>query len=313
MINQITTEQKYAQAEVVDFWKNLSRHGLQKCEQEMVERYLPLHGRLLDLGCGAGRAVLALNGARYQVTGIDLSLNMLAAGRSLSAEARLSGANLLSLPFADESFEAVFMFFGALQHIPGRANRQQAVAEMARVTKSQGRLILGLDNVAPALVCYFYWFGQKLLNNGREVATAQVPAARTTTVDSTLWSREARQTHPLLWHARGLLRTLRWRTWPGWVDLARHLSPNGVEPGDIRVAQFALPATPGYIYYHLYRTEELLKDAAVAGWRLLGHHSGSELNENRVYPTFVRRRDKQQFFAFEKTQPSLPYVGRYAG
>ncbi|MCB9105214.1 MAG: methyltransferase domain-containing protein [Anaerolineales bacterium] len=87
---------------------------------------------------------------------------MLAGGRSLSHEAQLAGANLLNLPFVDASFDGVFMFFGALQHIPGRDHRRRALAEMARVTRPHGRLILGLDNVAPGLACYRYWLAQKL-------------------------------------------------------------------------------------------------------------------------------------------------------
>lgn len=298
MMADISTEEKYAQTEVVNFWKTLSRNGLQKCEREMAARYFPAQGDLLDLGCGAGRAALALQQAGYRVTGIDLSLAMLAAGRSLSAEAQLGGANLLALPFADDSFEAVFMFFGALQHIPGRANRRRAMAEMARVTRPGGRLVLGLDNIAPALLCYLYWFGQKLRNSGQAGEANHAPAESMTAADSALWSRQARQAHPLAWHLRGLARTLRWRSWPGLVDTFRRIRPNGVEPGDIRVAQFAVPATPGRIYYHLYRAETLIEDAASAGWRLLGHHSGTELNENRVYPALIRRQDKQQFFAF---------------
>ena len=293
-------EEKYAQPEVVEFWKRLSQDGLQRSEQEMVRRYFPRHGHLLDLGCGAGRALLALEQAGYQVTGIDLSLTMLAGGRSLSAEARLSGANLLALPFIDGTFEAVFMFFGALQHLPGRDRRRQALAEMARVARPQGRLILGLDNVAPTLSCYVYWLIQKLsgLHTAGSRSGSQLPAG----ADSTLWSRQTRRIHPLAWHARGLLRTLRWRTWPGLVDLARQVSlfRNGSEPGDLYLAQFAVPPTPGRIYYHLYRAEALIEDATGAGWRLLGYHSGSELNEGRVYPAFIRGRDKQLFFAFDK-------------
>jgi SAM-dependent methyltransferase len=298
MMIDIRTEEKYAQAEVVNYWKALSRNGLQKCEQEMAARYFPAQGHLLDLGCGAGRAVLAFQQAGYRVTGIDLSLAMLAAGRSLSAEVQLGGANLLALPFADDSFEAVFMFFGALQHIPGRTNRRRAMAEMARVTRPGGRLILGLDNIAPALLCYLYWFGQKLRHSGPAGEANHALAEPMTAADSTLWSRRARQAHPLTWHLRGLARTLRWRSWPGLVDTFRRIHPNGVEPGDIRVAQFAVPATPGRIYYHLYRAKTLIEDAASAGWRLLGHHSGTDLNENRVYPALIRRQDKQQFFAF---------------
>jgi hypothetical protein len=86
------------------------------------------------------------------------------------------------------------------------------------------------------------------------------------------------------------------------IDLIRLFYPfgAGAEAGDIQVAQFSLPATPGRIYYHLYRAAELIEDAAAAGWQLRGHHSGSELNEGRRYPDLIRQQDKQQFFAFQK-------------
>jgi ubiquinone/menaquinone biosynthesis C-methylase UbiE len=151
---ELSIQEKYAQPSVVDFWVNLSQDGLQKCEEEMVRRYLPPQSRLLDAGCGTGRAGLALEKMGYRVTGVDLSLSMLAGGRALSAQSKLSAANLLALPFADGSFEAVIMFFGALQHIPGGTRRRQAIAEMARLVQPGGYLILGLDNVAPTLSCY---------------------------------------------------------------------------------------------------------------------------------------------------------------
>lgn len=294
IMRAISAQEKYNQPEVVNCWQNLSQQGLQKCEQEMVARYLPAAGHVLDVGCGAGRAVLALSQQGHTVTGIDLSLPMLKAGRSLSAEARFNGANLLNLPFSEAAFEAVVMFFGALQHIPGQAQRRQAIAEMARVTKPAGRLIVGLDNLAPALSCYFFWLAQKIVSGS--------PNAKATlsTADATLWSRETRRVNPLVWHARGVARTLRWRTWPSLVDWKRQLFPDGLEPGDTQVAQFSLQATPGQIYYHVYRAAEFIKDATVAGWHLLDYHSGTELNEDRIYPLAVRRADKQLFFAFEK-------------
>lgn len=299
-MTNLTVTEKYAQKEVVGFWKQLSETGLQQCEQVMIDRYFPARGRLLDVGCGAGRSVLALEREGYAVTGVDLSLDMLAAGRSLSAGAHLGGANLLDLPFANVWFDGVVMFFGALQHLPGQTNRRRALSEMARVARPGGRLILGLDNVAPALLCYGYWLAQKVwpANGVDKPATVSTNGA-----DSTLWSRQTRQVNPVLWHARGLARTLRWRTWPGLVDVGRRLNPlNQTELGDTQVAQFAIPVTPGRIYYHLYRASELIEDAAQAGWRLLDEHSGSELNEGRVDPPAIRRRDKQVLFAFERGQ-----------
>jgi ubiquinone/menaquinone biosynthesis C-methylase UbiE len=292
---KISTEQKYAQPEVVSCWQNLSKDGLQQSEWEMVSRYLTPGIKVLDVGCGAGRAVLALEQAGFQPSGIDLSLPILAAGRAISGVARLGGANLLNLPFADGSFEAVVMFFGAIQHIPGRAKRQQAMAEMGRVVSPAGRLIVGLDNLAPAWRCYLYWLTEKF----RPAASPQT--RNLTAADSTLWSRQTRRVNPLVWHTRGLARTLRWRSWPGLVDLIRRVNPlDQAEPGDTAVAQFSLPATPGRIYYHLYQADELIQDARRGGWHLLGYHCGAELTEERVYPAHVRSQDKQLFFGFEK-------------
>lgn len=294
IMSAISAQEKYNQPEVVSCWQNLSQQGLQKCEQEMVRRYLPASGHLLDVGCGAGRAVLALSQQGYTVTGIDLSLAMLKAGGDLATEARFGAANLLALPFTTGSFEAMLMFFGALQHIPERSRRRQALSEMARVTRPGGRLIVGLDNLAPGLICYFYWFVQKVSSDSHKSKTTSSQA------DTTLWSRETRRVNPLVWHARGLARTLLWRTWPSLVDLRRRLFPNGAEPGDTQVAQFSLHSTPGKIYYHVYKAVEFIEDATIANWCLLNYHSGTELNEDRIYPLAVRQADKQLFFAFEK-------------
>jgi SAM-dependent methyltransferase len=296
-MTKLTVEEKYADPEVVRFWQDLGRHGLQQVEWEMVRRYLPATGRLLDIGCGTGRAVLGLSQKGYIVTGIDLSLPMLQAGRSLGADMQLGGANLLALPFANGLFSASLMFFGALQHIPGRHNRRRALAEMARVVKPGGHLILGLDNLAPALVCYIFWLKEKLLSRSPHRSFSQIE--QTTTADTTLWGRN---THPLAWHLRGVIRTLRWRTWTGLVDVARHLfsRPNGPEPGDTHVAQFSRPATPGRVYYHIYRPTELIEAATRAGWHLQSYFAGRELGEDYVYPPLIRQGDKQLFFAFTK-------------
>lgn len=303
----LTTTQKYADPAVVRFWQTLALGGLQQVEAELVRRYLPPPGPLLDLGCGAGRAVLALLESGYRVTGLDLSLPMLHAGRSLAADANFSGANLLALPLADASFAGAFMFFGALQHIEGRMQRRRALAEMARVVQPGGRLLLGLDNLAPALTMYGYWLREKIAGEqGRRGAGEKNPINSTNPInspnsstDSTLWQRRG---HPLVWHGRGLLRSLRWRSWPGLVDRYRrgYGSPAGPQPGDVNVAQFSQPATPGKIYYHLYQPGELIADAAAAHWTLLGWHAGSELSEQKKYPVSIRALDKQLFFAFEK-------------
>ncbi len=291
-MTQLKVAQKYADPLVVDFWQALHKEGLQQAEWAMVTRYLPSTGHLLDIGCGTGRAVLGLSKKGYTVSGIDLSLPMLQAGHKLAADMQLGGANLLALPFAKNSFSAAFMFFGALQHIPGKNQRRQGLAEMARVVQPEGHLILGLDNLAPALICYAYWLKEKLFHHSTSLS-------QTNSADTALWSRN---TYPLVWHLRGLTRSLRWRSWPGLIDRIRQLrsAPNAPQVGDLQVAQFSRPATPGHVYYHVYRATELIEDAIWAGWRLQGYHAGRELSEECVYPALIRNNDKQLFFAFQK-------------
>ena len=298
----ITSAQaKYSQPEVVDFWTKLARHGLQCCEIEMVRRYLPPTGHILDVGCGAGRAVVALGEAGYNVTGIDLSLAMLSAGLQQTPESRLGSGNIMALPFADDTFDAVLMFFGALQHVRGRRNRQRSISEMRRVVRSGGRVIMGLDNIAPGLPCYAYWLQRKWRNRTRSVPGNG--SAQSTAADSLLWEP---RTHPLLWHSRGLYRTLRWRTWPALVDLVLGTAPlvglsaNDKDPGDVQLAQFSVPPTQHTVFYHVYRAHELIDDAKAAGLSLVAFHCGAGLNDGEIYPEQVRGQDKQLLFAFQK-------------
>jgi SAM-dependent methyltransferase len=81
-----------------------------------VRSYLPDAASLLELGCGTG-AVLAGLADRLQVTGIDLSPEMLA-----TAKARLTGAHLVQADITEFSlgttFDVVICVFDTLNHLP---------------------------------------------------------------------------------------------------------------------------------------------------------------------------------------------------
>lgn len=47
---------KYAQPEVLSFWRQFGRQGLQVAESRMSQLYASPPARVLDLGCGVGRA-----------------------------------------------------------------------------------------------------------------------------------------------------------------------------------------------------------------------------------------------------------------
>jgi SAM-dependent methyltransferase len=99
---------------------------------------------VLEVGCGLGTdlAQFALVGAR--VTGIDLVPRHLALTRQrfriAGLDVRLARADAEALPFAAESFDAVYSF-GVLHHTP---DMNAALSEIHRVLRPGGRIIVGV-------------------------------------------------------------------------------------------------------------------------------------------------------------------------
>ena len=92
-------------------------------------------GRLLDLGCGTGAHTVAFRDAGWNVTGVDLSEDMLrnAAMRGLD----VVQADAAALPFADGSFDAAVSLFTHtdLDDFPA------AVLEATRILRPGGPLV----------------------------------------------------------------------------------------------------------------------------------------------------------------------------
>ena len=132
--------------------------------QTLDRNYFPMQPgqRVLDLGCGEGRHVIAacaLDGV--DAVGVDLSLKDLATARERMAEFRdaasedsalflLLAGDALKLPFADESFDAVICS-EVLEHIP---DYRSALAEISRVLKPGGRFCASVPRAWCERICW---------------------------------------------------------------------------------------------------------------------------------------------------------------
>ena len=100
--------------------------------------------RVLDLGCGAGTDSLVaaqMVGAAGRVTGIDMTPEMLAKGRSAAAELGATNVEFVEgeaerLPFPDASFDVVISN-GVIVLIP---DKDAVFAELYRVLRPGGRI-----------------------------------------------------------------------------------------------------------------------------------------------------------------------------
>ncbi len=97
--------------------------------------------RVLDLAAGTGTASAAIAAHGARVVAADFSEGMLAAGRERNAGNELIEfvwADATALPFEDDSFDAATISFG-LRNV---SDPRQAVAEMRRVVKPGGRIVI---------------------------------------------------------------------------------------------------------------------------------------------------------------------------
>ncbi|WP_085066869.1 class I SAM-dependent methyltransferase [Catenuloplanes japonicus] len=109
----------------------------------VAEAGLTPGGVAVDVGCGTGRALPALRdalGPDGTVIGVDHTPQMLAAAdaHARSGDAALLVGDVLALPFADATVDAVFAA-GLLQHLP---DPEAGLTELARITRDRGRLIV---------------------------------------------------------------------------------------------------------------------------------------------------------------------------
>jgi ubiquinone/menaquinone biosynthesis C-methylase UbiE len=102
----------------------------------------------LDVGCGTGTLALAAArrvGASGHVVGIDPGPQQIARARAKSAQVHapieFQIAVIEQLPFPNQTFDVVFSTL-MMHHLPAPVKRQ-GLAEIARVLKPGGRLVIG--------------------------------------------------------------------------------------------------------------------------------------------------------------------------
>jgi ubiquinone/menaquinone biosynthesis C-methylase UbiE len=95
---------------------------------------------VLEVGCGTGLILRQVAQVARSAAGIDISARMLDVARSRGLDVQQGTAT--ELPFEDESVDLCYSF-KVLSHVP---ELEQALDEMARVTRPQGVVLIELYN-----------------------------------------------------------------------------------------------------------------------------------------------------------------------
>ena len=128
-------------AERYDLLNDALSMGMDRYWRAVVARAVgATQGQLvLDLAAGTGTSSRTFIRSGARCVACDFSLGMLAVGaRRPAAGLGFAAGDALALPFADETFDVVTISFG-LRNV---ADTGQALAELLRVTRPGGRLVI---------------------------------------------------------------------------------------------------------------------------------------------------------------------------
>jgi SAM-dependent methyltransferase len=141
--------EEWARGEFVELYAGRS---LRPVEAVLIDRYRSeLAGRVLELGCGAGRLTGHLSEVAREVHGIDLSPAMVAHCRQTYPQATFSVGDLRDLSgFDTGAYDVVAAPFNVLD-VLGDAERRQVLSDVRRLLAADGLLIMSSHNRGYAL------------------------------------------------------------------------------------------------------------------------------------------------------------------
>jgi len=132
---------------LADSWDSFRRKPFPPIVEDLAKEW---SGRILDVGCGNGRNILAFktHGEQDEIVGVDISPNMVSMARkhaeSIVKRARFLVADARKLPFNDSHFDHV-LCIAMLHHLP-LDEQNKALQEIRRVMAKNGTMCITFWN-----------------------------------------------------------------------------------------------------------------------------------------------------------------------
>jgi ubiquinone/menaquinone biosynthesis C-methylase UbiE len=115
-----------------------TRHLDMSHEREIFLKDMKPRGYILDIGCGWGKDAKIFSDLGYEVTGIDISENMLAIARKTSPTSQFVQSDFRQIPFLEQSFDGLWAS-ASLLHAESKDHVPKILAEWNRVFRTDGK------------------------------------------------------------------------------------------------------------------------------------------------------------------------------
>jgi ubiquinone/menaquinone biosynthesis C-methylase UbiE len=131
--------------------------------REVLQRFCPGR-RGLDVGCGQGAYVARMRDLGFEVAGIDASAGQVAlASRNVGAPGIITTGSVLRIPAVDRAYDFVYVI-NVLHHLASLEEQRRAMAELARVLRPGGLLLVHEINTRNVLFRFYMGYVFPSLN-----------------------------------------------------------------------------------------------------------------------------------------------------
>lgn len=267
----------YSAASEAEHYLSAGFGGFTAPEATLVDRHVLPGSRVLVIGSGGGRELLALKAKGAAAVGIELVPKLVRGYRARIPDALRPSAvlgDMSRLPFRTASFDAVLFFNQVLEHGPSRTDRQRALREALRVAShgvTLASLYVGAVDDWSALL--YLWSRSRRQASISKSAEHETPRT---------WATGRHGARLRSW-ARG--KTFRlWRKL-GFIGPDVHVRPTGSE----------IQSNDAFVPLHLYGIREFSEDVREAGGIILTWDSAVGLGLKTKVPAPFGRLDHLQY------------------
>jgi ubiquinone/menaquinone biosynthesis C-methylase UbiE len=125
--------------------------GYRPGEAYVLERFLHPGGKLLEIGCGAGRVTFLLAHRFPGMDALDIVPEMVEAARMRQAQegapVRLFVGDATALQLPDDGYDNVIFTYNGIEAIPTAELREKALREIHRVLRPGGRFVFSTKSL----------------------------------------------------------------------------------------------------------------------------------------------------------------------
>jgi len=130
---------------ITDYYDKVIAQSVPKTV-EVISKFLPSKGKLLDVGCGTGRISEYFSRCGYEITAIDNSESMFAIARKRLKGSRVILSNLIDFETKDK-FDIILCLYDTVNHLLGFNKWKIFFSKYSHFLSQKGVLIFDINTL----------------------------------------------------------------------------------------------------------------------------------------------------------------------